>query len=50
MDRLTAEEVDLLDRITKKLTTPVSNALPDAPHNQTESKPAIEAEPAHLQA
>ena len=44
MSHLTDEEVDLLDKLTKKLTTPVSNALPDAPQNQMESKPAIEAE------
>ena len=41
---LTDEEVQQLDAITKKLSAPVSNALPDAPQNQIESKPAIEAE------
>lgn len=41
---LNDEEMRLLDTITKKLQAPVSNALPDAPHNQIESKPAIEAE------
>jgi hypothetical protein len=41
---LSDEEVQLLDAITKKLTAPVSNTAPDAPQNQTESKPAIEAE------
>lgn len=44
MSHLTDEEMDLLDKLTKKLTAPVSNASPDAPHNQIESKPAIEAE------
>jgi hypothetical protein len=39
---LTDEEVKLLDTITNKLTAPVSNASPNAPQNQTESKPAIE--------
>jgi len=39
---LSDEEMRLLDTITKKLTAPVSNALPDGPHNQIESKPAIE--------
>jgi len=42
---LSDEEVQLLDGITKKLTAPaVSNASPDAPHNQIESNTAIEAE------
>ena len=41
---LTDEEVAMLDKLTKKLATPVSNALPNAPQNQIESKPAIEAE------
>jgi hypothetical protein len=41
---LTDAEVQLLETITRKLTAPASNALLDAPHNQIESKPAIEAE------
>jgi len=41
---LSDEEMRLLDTITKKLSGPTSNALPDAPQNQIESKPAIEAE------
>ncbi len=44
LETLTDEELRLLDSVTKKLTAPVSNAAPDAPQNQTESKPAIEAE------
>jgi hypothetical protein len=37
--------VQLLEGITKKLTAPaISNASPDAPQNQIESKPALEAE------
>jgi hypothetical protein len=50
---LTDEEVALLDTITKKLTAPatqVLNASPDAHQNQTESKPAIEAEVAESEA
>ena len=41
---LSDEEVALLDAITKKLTAPVSNALPDGPQNQTNSNRAIEAD------
>jgi hypothetical protein len=42
---LSDEEVQALDTITKKLSAPVSsNTSPDAPQNQIESKPAIEAE------
>jgi len=42
---LSDDEMHALDAITKKLTAPAaSEALPDSPHNQTESKPAIEAE------
>jgi hypothetical protein len=37
---LTDDDVQMLDAITKKLTAPASNA----PQNQIESKPAIEAE------
>jgi hypothetical protein len=40
---LTDDEVPMLDTITRKLTAPASNASPDAPQNQMESKPAIEA-------
>jgi hypothetical protein len=41
---LTDEEMRVLDAITKKLTQPESNSLPDGPQNQLESMPAIEAE------
>jgi hypothetical protein len=41
---LSDEEVAALDAIKKKLAQPVSNASPNAPQNQIESKPAIEAE------
>jgi len=41
--QLSDEEVELLDSITKKLTTPV-NAAQDGPQNQVESKTAIGAE------
>jgi len=41
--QLSDAEVELLDSITKKLTTP-ANASQDGPQNQIESKPAIEAE------
>ena len=41
---LSDEEVALLDKLTKKLSVPVLNASPNAPYNQIESKPAIEAE------
>jgi hypothetical protein len=41
---LTDDEVRLLDTITRKLTAPASNALPDAPQNQTNSIQCIEAE------
>jgi hypothetical protein len=43
LEQLSDTEVELLDSITKKLTTP-ANASQDGPQNQTESKPAIEAE------
>jgi hypothetical protein len=41
---LSDEEVALLDKLTKKLSVPVLNTSPNAPYNQIESKPAIEAE------
>ena len=41
---LSDEEVQMLDKLTKKLSTPASNASPDAHQNQIESKPALEAE------
>lgn len=41
---LSDDEVKLLDSITKKLTGPASNALPNALQNQPESTLAIEAE------
>lgn len=44
LSALNDEEIALLDKLTKKLSAPVSNASPDAPYNQIESKPAIEAE------
>lgn len=44
LSHLSDEEMDLLDKLTKKLAAPVSNASPDGPQNQIESKPAIEAE------
>jgi hypothetical protein len=39
---LSQEELQALDNLTKKLL-PESDAAPDGPHNQIESKPAIEA-------
>lgn len=39
---LSDEEVTLLDAITRKLTAPASNALPDTPQNQPESRLAID--------
>lgn len=44
LSSLTDEEVALLDKLTKKLSAPVSNASPEAHQNQIESKPALEAE------
>jgi hypothetical protein len=44
---LSDDEVQMLDTITKKLSSParpVLDASPTGPHNQIESKPAIEAE------
>lgn len=41
---LSDEEVELLDKLTKKLAGPVLDVAQDAPQNQIESKPAIEAE------
>ena len=41
---LSDEEVQMLDAITRKLVAPVADASPDGPQNQTQSKPAIEAE------
>jgi hypothetical protein len=43
LSSLTDDEIALLDAITKKLGTPVSNALPDAPQNQIGIKKSIEA-------
>jgi hypothetical protein len=44
LETLTDEELRLLDSVTKKLSAPVaSDAPPDSPQNQIESKPAIEA-------
>ena len=40
---LSPEELQSLDALTKKLAMPDSNPSPDGPHNQIESKPAIEA-------
>jgi hypothetical protein len=36
--------VAMLDKLTRKLSQPVAASSPDAQQNQTESKPAIEAE------
>jgi hypothetical protein len=44
LSSLSDEEVALLDKLTQKLATPTSDASPNAPQNQIESKPAIEAE------
>ena len=45
LSALNDEEIALLDKLTKKLATPVSNASPDAHQNQIESKPdTIDAE------
>ena len=44
LETLTDDELRLLDSVTKKLTTPVSDASPNASQNQIESIPAIEAE------
>jgi len=41
---LSQEELEQLDKLTKKLSTPVANASPDAHQNQIESMPALEAE------
>ena len=41
---LSEEEAMQLDALTKKVFAPVSNPSPDGPHNQIESKPAIEVE------
>jgi hypothetical protein len=41
---LTDDEMAFLDKVTKKLSAPAaSEASPDGPQNQIESKPAIEA-------
>ncbi len=41
LETLTDEELRLLDSVTKKLSAPaVSDALPDGPQNQIESKPS----------
>jgi hypothetical protein len=44
MASLSDEEVQMLDKLTRKLAAPVLDASPDAPQNQIKSKPAIEAE------
>ena len=41
---LSQEEIQQLDAITRKLLLPASDAAQDGPHNQIESKPAIEAQ------
>ena len=41
---LTDEQLRVIAEVQKKMLPAVSNASPDAPQNQTESKPAIEAE------
>jgi hypothetical protein len=40
---LTDEELHVIDAVQRKMLPPVSNASPDAPYNQIESKPALEA-------
>jgi hypothetical protein len=45
LSALNDEEIALLDKLTKKLSAPASNASPDAHQNQIESKPALEAVP-----
>jgi hypothetical protein len=45
LETLSDEELRLLDSVTKKLSAPAaSEASPDGPYNQIESKPAIEVE------
>jgi hypothetical protein len=44
LSALNDEEIALLDKLTKKLSAPASDASPDAHQNQIESKPALEAE------
>ena len=44
LSALNDEEIALLDKLTKKLSAPASDASPNAHQNQIESKPAIEAE------
>jgi hypothetical protein len=39
---LSQEELNALDSITRKLSLPVSDVAPDAPHNQIESNRAME--------
>jgi len=44
LSALNDEEIALLDKLTKKLSAPASDASPNAHQNQIESKPALEAE------
>ena len=41
---LSDDEMEMLDKLTKKLAGPVLHASPNAPQNHTESNTAIEAE------
>ena len=45
---LNDEEVEMLDKLTRKLSQPVLDTSQDAHQNQIESKPAIEAEVVEL--
>ncbi len=40
---LNDDEVEMLDKLTRKLSQPVLDASPNGPHNQSNSKPCIEA-------
>jgi hypothetical protein len=44
LSALNDEEIALLDKLTKKLSAPSSDASPDAHQNQIESKTSLEAE------
>jgi hypothetical protein len=44
LSHLSDEDMDLLDKLTRKLAAPVLDASPNVPQNQIESEPAIEAE------
>ena len=44
LSSLKDDEIALLDKLTRKLSAPTSDASQNGPQNQIESKPAIEAE------